>query len=220
VLANVSDSAIATYPHAVEVEMVSQTSIEVRTWYMSSTLGSPGNSWAVVAVRFDVALHAQAQPGDDSVLASHLVKVRRDFLTEQATDWNALITNQGAMRKALSLEHTSAGVHNVNRIAKAWGWFKPAAGPTFATVVTQGVTSVSRISAGVVEVTIDATLSSTDLAACFPQAQPASADELVIINGRCTATNKFRFYIYVYSVAENKWTRDDRSFSAVMFGSL
>jgi hypothetical protein len=69
-------------------------------------------------------------------------------------------------------------------------------------------------------VTINDTLSSTDLAACFAQAQPASADELVIVNGRCTSTTKFRFYIYVYSVAENKWTRDDRSFTAAFFGQL
>lgn len=218
VFANVSDGAIATYPHVIEAEMMSPTSLEVRTRYMSSTLGSPGNSWAAVAVGVDVALHAQKQPTDASLLASHLTKVRRDFLTEQATDWNALVGNQSILRKALSLEHAIDGAHNVDRIAKAWGWFKPSAGPAFSIVVSQGVTSVSRISAGVVEVTISKTLSSTALAACFPQAQPASADELVIINGRCTATNKFRFYIYVYSVAENKWTRDDRSFSAPMFG--
>ena len=63
-------------------------------------------------------------------------------------------------------------------------------------------------------------LTSTALAACFPQAQPASNDELVIINGRCVSTSKFRFYIYSYSVAENKWARADRSFYAAMFGRI
>ena len=218
ILANVSDAAIATYPHLVEAELVSTTSIELRTRYMSSTLGSPGNSWVDAAVAVNVAVHAQKQPADTSLLAGHLLKVRRGFLTQDSTDWNALAQNQGTVRKALSLEHTSAGVHNVNRIAKASGWFRPSTGPAFSVVVSHGVSSVSRISAGVVEVTLSSALSSTNLAACFPQAQPATADELVIVNGRCTSTTKFRFYIYVYSVSEDKWMRDDRSFSAVFFG--
>lgn len=219
VIANVNDAAIATYPHLVEAEMVSTTSVELRTRYMTSALGVVGNSWSAVAVGVDVALHAQKQPGNASLLASHILKARRDFLTEQATDWNALVGNQAIVRKALSLEHATDGAHTVNRIAKAWGWFKPATGPIFTIVSSEGVSSVSRVSAGVVEVTISTALTSTTLAACFPQAQPASADELVIVNGRCTSTMKFTFYIYVYSVSENKWTRDDRSFSVAMFGA-
>jgi len=220
ILANVNDAQIVNFPHTFEAEVVSATSIELRTRVMTSTLGSPGNSWSDTAVAVNVAVHAQRQPRDVSLLASHVLKRRRDFLTQDATDWNALARNQGTVRKALSLEHTSAGVHNVNRIAKASGWFKPASGPSFTTLISHGVSSVSRISAGVVEVTLSSTLSSTDLAACFPQAQPATEDELVIVNGRCTSTTKFRFYIYVYSVAENKWSRDDRPFTAVMFGQL
>jgi hypothetical protein len=218
VMANVNDAQIVNFPHVIEAEAVSATSIELRTRVMTSTLGSPGNSWSDTAVAVNVAVHAQQQPRDVSLLASHVLKRRRDFLTQGATDWNALAQNQGTVRKALSLEHTSAGVHNVNRIAKASGWFRPSSGPAFSIVVSHGVSSVSRISAGVVEVTLSSALSSTDLAACFPQAQPASADELVIVNGRCTSTTKFRFYIYVYSVAEDKWTRDDRSFTAAFFG--
>lgn len=227
VLANVSDAAIATYPHVVEAELVSATSIELRTRYMTSTLGSLGNAWSTVAVGVDLAVHAQKQPRSTSLLASRLTKSRRDFLTEQATDWNALVQNQGYLRKCLSLEHTSAGEHLVDRIAKAWGWFKPAAGPSFSIISSQGVKAVTWISTGVVEVELDnkLALSSANLGACFPQAQPASADELVIVNGRVhsagtagVAAAKFRFYIYQYSVGEDIWRRADRSFSAVMFG--
>lgn len=218
-LANVSDSNIATYPFVVEVELVSATSIKARTRYMTSTLGSPGNTWSTIDAGVDLAIHAQKQPIDVSLLASHLTKVRHDYLTETATDWSALASNQGIVRKAMMLEHTSAGAHNVNRIAKALGWFRPAAGPTFSTTISHGVTSVSRISSGVIEVTLDFTLSSTNAAACFAQAQPATADELVIICGRCTSTTKFRFYQYVYSVAEDKWDRGERPFCAVMFGT-
>jgi len=220
VMANASDSAAASAPHVIEAELVSATSVELRTRYLTSTLGSPGNAWSTVAVGVDVAVHAQKQTPDDSNLVSRLSKRRRDFLTEQATDWNALVTNQGIVRKALALEHDAAGEHSVNRIAKAAGWFTPVAGPSFSKSFDKGVSAVSRVSTGVIEVTIAATLGSTNLAACFAQAQPSSENELVLINGYCTSTTKFRFYVYVYSVAENKWDRADRPFSAVMFGGV
>ena len=220
IMANVSDSLVATYPFAIEAEIVSATSIELRTWRMTSTLGSPGNSWSADEVAVDLAVHAQQQPRDPSLLSSRLTKARRDFLTQQTTDWNALVSNQGIVRKALSLEHSSAGAHRVNRIAKAIGWFQPITGPDYNAIYDTGVASVSRVSTGVVEVTINDTLTSTNNAACFCQAQVSSIDELVIVNGYCTSTTKFRFYIYVYSVAENKWSRDDRPFTAVMFGAV
>jgi hypothetical protein len=218
-LGNVSDSSVATYPHVIEVELVSDTTIEMRTRRMTSTLGAPGNVWADVDVSTDLAIHAQKQPVDVSLLGPGLLKVRRDFLTEQATDWNSLARNQATVYKALSLEHTSAGAHLVNRIAKAWGWFKPAAGPIFSIVDSERVSSVTRVSTGVVQVNLSDTLSSVNVASCFPQAQPATADELIIINGYCTSTTQFTFYIYAYSVAEDQWTRADRSFSAAMFGT-
>jgi hypothetical protein len=219
VIANPSGTDIDSTPQLVEVEVVSATSIEVRLWRMTSALGSPGNTWSLHTEGFDVAVHSLKQPVEASLLGSHLTKVRRDFLTEQATDWNALVSNQGVVRKAIMLEHASTGAHLVDRVAKAQGWFRPAAGPSYSILTSHGVASVSRISAGVVEVTLDGlTLSSTSLAACFPQVQPASADELVIIAGRAHSTTTFRFYLYVYSVAENKWTRDDRPFFAAMFG--
>lgn len=219
VLANVSDADIANRPYTVTAEVVSATSIKTRVRRFISTLGSPGNSWDSQPVAFDLAVHAQKQPSDVSLLTSHLAKQRRDFLTEQTTDWNALVINQAAVRKALMLEHASSGAHNADRVAKASGWFTPVAGPSYSAVASHGVDSVSRISTGVIEVTLSGgTLSSASLAACFPQAQPATDGELIVINGRCHSTTKFRFYIYRFSVSENKWDRDDRPFFAAMFG--
>ena len=203
VLANVSDAAIATSPHVVEAEMVSATSIELRTRYLTTVVGVVGNAWAAVSVSTDVAVHAQKQAVPASVLGSNLLKVRRDLLTEQATDWSALVSNQGILRKTLSAEHvpdltlsTFVGDHLVNRIAKASGIFIPTSATTYSAQTSKGVGSVAWISTGVVEVTINEyTLSSVDLAACFCQAQLDGGDELVIVNGRCTTTAKFRFYI-------------------------
>lgn len=218
IIANVNDADIANVPHIVEAELVSTTSIELRTRKMTSTLGTPGHSWGDHVSSVHVAVHAQTKARSASLLSSYALKARRDFLTQDATDWNALAKNQGIVRKELSREHTSTGAHNVNRIAKASGWFRPTAGPSFAITVSSGVASVARISVGVVEVSLSSAFASTDLAACFAQAQPVSADELVVVNGRCTTTTKFRFYIYSFSVSENKWMRDDRPFTAVFFG--
>ena len=219
IIGNVNDSDIANTPHLITTEISSTTLVTTRVRRLTSTLGSPGNTWESVARAFNIAIHAQKQPVSDSLLASYLLKVRRDFLTQQATDWNALVSNQGTVRAAMMLEHASDGSHNVNRIAKAAGWFRPTSGPDFALTYGVGADSPTYVSTGVVEVKISTTLSSTNLAACFCSAQPASDDELVIINGRCTATNKFRFYIYGYSVAENQWDRVDRPFFASFFGT-
>ena len=221
IIANVDDSDIANMPHLITAEVVSATSIKTRVRRMTSTLGSPGNTWESVARAFSVAVHAQKQPVDASPLSSYALKVRRDFLTQAATDWNALVQNQGTVRKQLMLEHASDGTHNVNRIAKAAGWFRPTTGPSFTATRSVGVDAVSRISEGVVEVTLSNTLASANVGACFPQAQPTDDDsELVIINGRQTGTKTFRFYLYRYSVAEGQWTRADRPFFSPFFGTL
>lgn len=220
ILANVSDSDISTAPHIITAEVVSATSIKMRVRRFDSTLGTPGNTWTDYARAFDLCVHSAKKTQSPSILSSRLLKQRRDFLTEAATDWNALVKNQGTIRKALMLEHLSNGEHNVGRIAKAVGWFRPTTGPAFADSLSEGVAGVSLVSTGVVEVTIRDTLSSTSAAACFPQAQPASDGEIIVINGRCHSTTKFRFYIYRYSIAENKWDRADRPFFAAMYGAL
>ncbi|HEY0882162.1 MAG TPA: hypothetical protein VGD87_11555 [Archangium sp.] len=219
ILANVSDSDIANTPHTITVEAVSTTSIKTRVRRLTSTLGAPGNSWESVARAFDIAIHGQKQPNEQSELASYTLKQRRDFLTEATTDWNTLVANQGLVRRNLMLEHASDGSHNVDRIAKAAGWFRPTSGPSFGITFAEGVDSVSRISEGVINVRLSSvTLSSTSLAACFAQAQPNNNNELVIINGRCHSTIDFRFYVYVYSSSESLWQRADRAFFAAMFG--
>ena len=78
----------------------------------------------------------------------------------------------------------------------------------------------SRVSAGVFEIVMDDDFTATTTMACFPEVQPATPGELVIINGRGFATgagtSAFRFYIYAYD--GTNWARADRSFFAAMFG--
>lgn len=222
VMANVADSAIESKPHTITAEYVSATSMQFRVRELSSALGA-GNSWADVNRDIDVGVHALAQDIEASTLATATFKQRRNFLTEAATDWNTLVQNQGKTRAAQLLEHTSAGLHSVNRIAKGvvWGRWTGAA---FAIDAQQGVktASSSRISQGVYEIVMDDNFSALTTMACFPEVQPSTTSELCIINGRGFATgagtSTFRFYIYAYS--GGNWSRADRTFFASMYGVI
>ena len=217
-MANVSDSAIEVKPHTITMNAESATSVRFRVRELSSALGA-GDTWADVNRDIDIGIHALPQAQDASLLASYTPKQRRDFLTEDATDWNSVVGNQGIVRKASLVEHTSAGLHSVNRIAKAVAWVRWT-GAAYVLDADYGVASVAAISTGVVELTMDANFSALTTMACFPEVQPALSSELAIINGRGFATgagtSTFRFYIYVFDGSD--WARDDRTFFVPMFG--
>lgn len=219
-MANIADSAIESKPHTITVEAVSATSMQFRVRELSSALGA-GNAWADVNRDIDVAIHAPAQTPDATLLSSYLLKQRRDFLTEAGTDWSALVQDQGKVRKAQLLEHDADGEHLVNRIAKGVVWAEWD-GASQVMTARDGVASISRLSQGVVEVTMSDDFPATTTMACFPEVQPSTPSELVIINGRGFATgagtSTFRFYIYAYS--GGNWARADRTFFASMFGVI
>lgn len=218
VMANVADAAIEAKPHTITTEYVSATSMQFRVRELSSALGA-GNAWADVNRDIDIGVHALSQDASADLIASATLKQRRGFLTDAATDWNALVGNQGVVRKAALVEHTSAGLHSANRIAKGVVWARWN-GASQVIDADEGVASISRLSAGVVEVTMDANFSALTTMACFPEVQPATPAELIIINGRGFATgagtSTFRFYTYAYS--GGNWARADRTFFAAMFG--
>ena len=216
VLVNLNDEAIANKPHTVSWEGVSDTSIKVYTRELSVALTTGGNTWAAVDRDFDIAVHAPPQAAESSDLNSFSPKLRRDFLTEAATDYNALAQNTAIAYSTATLEHTSAGLHSVNRIAKAVWWGRPSAGPSFTTTLADGVKSITYNGTGDVTVETDYTFNSISKMACFPQPQPSAAGEMVIVNGRAVSQTSFRFYTYVYS--GGNWDRADRPIFAAMFG--
>lgn len=217
-MANVADSAIESKPHTITVEAVSSTSFKFRVRELSSALGA-GNAWADVNRNIDVGVHSTAQDADATLISSYVLKQRREYLTQAATDWNSIVGNQGIVRKAALVEHTSAGLHSANRIAKAVAWTRWT-GAAQVLDADDGCASISRISQGVVEIVMDGNFSAATTMACFPEVQPSTTSEMVIINGRGFATgagtSAFRFYIYAYS--GGNWARADRSFFAAMFG--
>lgn len=216
VIANVSDSAIESKPHTITWEGVSDTSIKVRIRELSSALGA-GNTWADVNRNFDIAIHAPAQSPEASLLNAFTPKVRRNFLTEAATDWNALAKNTALAWNAARLEHDADGAHNLNRIAKAVWWGRPSAGPSFSTILETGIKNLTYVGTGIVELVTDATwASANNHVAVFCEAQPASGSELVIVNARCFKATRIRLYTYVF--AGTNWTRADRSLFCAVFG--
>ena len=214
-LANVADAAIEAKPHIITWAINSATSAFVRIRELSSALGA-GNSWASVDRDFDFALFAPAQDAEASELLPNLNKTRRDFLTDVATDWNALVENQAIAHATATLEHEATGLHSVNRIAKATWWGRPSAGPSFTTTLAQGVDSISYVGTGVVELTTTETFASAAHIAVFPQANPATANERVIVNGRGFNTNKVRLYTYAFD--GTNWARADRSLFCAIYG--
>lgn len=220
VMASVSDSLIESKPHTVTYEWLSDMSLQLRVRSLSSGLGA-GNTWADANRDVDVGVHAFAQDADASLLASATLKQRRSFLTEAATDWSLLVQNQGRVRKAALLEHTSAGLHRVNRIAKGVLWARWN-GASQVIDASQGVASIVRDSIGQVTVTMSDNFTSTNTMACFPEVQPSVPGELVITNGRGfntgAGTSSFRFYTYAYN--GGNWARADRTFFVPMFGVI
>jgi len=221
-MANVADSAIETKPHTITSEAVSATSWKWRVRSLSSALGG-GNTWADVNRDIDVGLHCLPQDQDASLLASYSLKQRRSWLTEEAVDWNAVVGNQGIVRKASLVEHTSTGRHSANRIAKAVAWVRWT-GAAFVIDASERVASVSNPggATGVVELVMSDNFSATTTMACFPEVQPATVNEIAIVNGRGFATgagtSAFRFYIYAFDGVN--WDYANRSFFVAMYGAI
>lgn len=221
VMANVSGAAIASKPHTISYQVVNSTLVRFRVRSLTSALGA-GDAWADANCDIDVGVHALRKDSGASLNSAHLDHQRGDFLTEAATDWNALVSNQGGVMGRALLEHSSTGAHRVNRVSKAVGWFRPSGGVSYSILASQGVASVTRVGLGIIDVTMSDNFTSTDSMATFPEAQPIATNELVIINGHGFATgagtSKFRYYIYVYDGAN--WALDDRPFFAPMFGAI
>lgn len=219
-LGNVAGTAIESKPHTITVEATSSTSLTIYIRELSSALGA-GDTWASVNRNFDVCMHSYAQAPTDSLLLPYDLTQRGSFLTDETTNWNALVENHGILRKAALVEHTSTGEHNVNRIAKAWAVVQWN-GASYSVLASKGVDSVATPSTGVVRLIMMDNFTATTTMACFCEIQPSTPEQLAIINGRGfntgAGTSEFRFYMYGFS--GGNWARTDQTFTAVMYGVL
>lgn len=216
-LANVSDSDIANKPHIISVETISAT--EVRTYIkrLADALDAPGNTWEAVDRQHEVAVFAQKASDTPPTFEPFDNFVTGEYLYDTPERWQAIARDQHATKLRI-IEHRDDGSHWTPRVAFAQGLCSPISGPDFELTDGDGVESIERISAGVVEVTTVLDLSSTNLGVCFPQGIPNDDFETVIINGRNTNIRTWRFYIYRFDPVELLWERVDRAFSFAIFG--
>lgn len=228
VLANVSDADIANTPHIISVEPISAT--EVRTYIkrLDGSLGGAGNTWVDVDRAHDIALFAPAVDALPPGLQSFSLFSRGDYLYDTPERWNAFARDQHALNLRL-IEHRDDGSHKTPRIPFAQGWCRPIAGPAYDLADGDGVASVAQVSTGIVDVTTTRVLSDINLGMCFPEGRPANDGEVVIVNGRATSINTFRFYVYVgrlYPILVGppgfkwEWHREDRAFNFSIHGDV
>lgn len=217
-MASPADAEVATKPHIVGLKPSDDGSVlTLFSKKLTSSLGS-GNTWAAVNTTIDFAVFSA--PWDDG--DTRLTKVR-EFQRNDGLDpdagWNTLVDNQGLVRDSLKSEHNALGEHSDVKIPRAYVLAKYN-GTSFDITDSYGVTSVSRISAGVAEVTLQEALS--DIRAFssgeYSRDNGGSADTLWVTNCRATSTTVVRVYSYKYDTGGNSWNFADNDFFLVVHG--
>lgn len=217
VIASCCDEDVLNKPWMVTTKVTSASSVSVYVSKLSSALGA-GNTWAAADGSFSVALHSLpvAYAPTLSTLAR---KQRRGFLTEGSTDWNRLVTKQGALRYAATQKHTTAGEHNDVLISREYGHVTYDSGGVRYGKTAGDISNVNRVSQGVCDVTTSRTFTATTSMAAFVQDLPSSNIELWVVNYRATTTTNIRVYLYQYDFVADTWARADGDFFISVFGS-
>ena len=221
-LINVCDpTGPSTKPHMALFSMGSGSAptIAVYILQLSTALGVAGNVWAAQSRQYDIALFSVPSAKDitPSSIASAHSFVRREFLDESATGYNALVTNQEVAHGQLVNEHDSAGNHNVGRIAKMCAWFVTDATLHIKLKYGPAIDTVNSLwsSTGVYLVETLTGVNSANTVA-FVEAQPATPGELVVAHAVSVATGNpacgWWVYTYAFNPATNIWARADRNF--------
>lgn len=202
-------------PCIATAEMVSSTSVVVRLKKLSVALGV-GNTWAAYDGTFSVALHGEGIL-TSAPLAATKQWYQQQVLTDGDTDWNAIVQNLGTLRKRALVEHGTNGAHVANVVARDVGWCD-LSGTTYT--LAQGTPlGVSRVSAGVVDVTMKFTYGSTATMLAFPSVQATSNTQLWVINPIPQSTTVCRFHIFLFDAGAETWDHADAPFAFAVYGS-
>lgn len=211
------DEDVLNKPWMVNVELVSASSVKVYLSKLSSALGA-GNAWAAADGSFSLALHS-LPVATLPALSTITSKQRRGFLTEGVTDWNAIVAAQGSTRALALVEHDSSGNHDTSIIAREYAHVSYDSVGVKYDLTAGDVSSVSRISQGICEVTTSRTFSATTSMAAFLEVLPASNVDLWVANYRVTSTTTLRVYLYQYDSASDVWNRADGDFFCAVYGN-
>lgn len=208
-------------PYLASYRVVSATSVEIYNKKLTSTLGSAGNTWAAVNDPVNVTIHSDplaltawgAQAPNPFVRGSGLIGGGSGL-----DSWSRYVRTMGDLNKILLVGHTAAGEHNVRNVAKVCGrltWN----GSAYSYSESLGVSSINRVSAGIVEVN-HGTLSSQH-AFCAPDYQrtnSGSPNVPFIVLGKASGTTKTIMYLYAWDQTNGWWQVADGDFFFTIYG--
>lgn len=225
--------AVAAYPCAndqeakpalIACEVVSATSVKFYLQSLSSALGA-GNAWALTDYTFSVAIHSAPYAFTGTPFSVPTAAARGEFLGAEAARYNRLVTNDGALRKAFTLEHTAAGEHSVREVAKAWAHVKWNGTALSLVANSTNVTSVTRASQG------DATVNFDTLTEPFQvfveydfnrNTSPAGNFDTIYAGGAPDGNHNptsVRVMTYAYDFSAKTWSRADTDFFISIYGA-
>lgn len=209
-------------PIIASARVISATSVEV---YVRQLAALAGNTWNLADGTVAVALHASPYTaGGLSAITSPLSKMRGQCVSAEAADWNTFVTGEATLRANQLVGHRSGGTHNIREMARAYAALKwDGANYSITSSSAGGVTAVSRVGAGIVDLTLTGAGAFALPMQVFGEVDYArnnggSFGDLYVIDfptSQMTATN-VRAYIYKHDFAANNWARADTNFYAAV----
>lgn len=218
VMTSVADAEVANKPHIVGVlPSTDGSTVTLYVKYLSSALGA-GNSWAAVDMTVDFAVFSSPWDGGASGLLEMPVFERYDGLPAE-DGWNTMVDNIARVQERLSTEHNILGDHTIVHVPRAMVLAKYD-GATFDILDRVGIASVTQLSTGVSEVTLQDAL--TDIRAFvspeYSRDNGGSAGALWVTNCRATSTTTIEVYSYLYDAGGDTWDLADNDFFLVVHG--
>jgi hypothetical protein len=204
----------------------------VRVHLRKNTAGlNAQQAFALTDGPFFIGIRNKALPFSAPRSSAAHRRSRGDGFEVDSSNWNPMVQDAGANRKATLVAHTSAGLHNAREISKAWGYVKyDSANTRYQFAAHQGLgAGVVRVAQGQIRVY---------LASCVPaivapvqgfaQAVGANTDGsdhtglrvAHVPTGSCVAASVdvFLYESYV-SGAEYRWRAVDGDFFVRVHGA-
>ncbi len=213
-----TDTLCESKPYLATVEVVSATSVIVRTYSLTSALGA-ANVWGAKDCTFSISIHSAPYTSAAAALTAITEPKFNDAL--ESTVWNQLVANQATQRSNALVGHSSAGVHSVREVARAWARVGFNSGPVTYSLDANStnISSVSRTSIGRCHITLPGSTYTLPLQICHRSGWASdnaaqTPSDLFIVNfpDSQVTTTGLEAWIYKYDFAGKTWARADCDF--------
>lgn len=200
--------------------------VELYSKYLTSALGA-ANAWAVENANICVAVHGPKLPGGLSAIEG-IAKLRADWLTQAAADWNAQVQVDATLRAKFLVDlvgptHTTAGVHVCREVGRTWAdiyWDSGVAYRIRDTSSRNPCNTVTRVGLGHVRLTFSAwTLSAQPFVMTNFAASNSGLVTDIIVSSTprsLITTTTIDVFLYKYDAGAMTWARYDADFFIVV----